>query len=139
MKVITLTETISTNGNCDLIDITDKMNNAVKQSKIKEGLINISCPGSTSAIITTEFEPRLTKDNKQMIETLIPQGIGYHHDEIDNNAHSHLRATILSCEKTLPISNGEVMIGVWQQVVFADLDIRHRTRKIIFQIMGNQF
>lgn len=129
---------IQTQGENDIIDITQLVTDFVISSSITDGLINISVPGSTGAIITTEFESGLIEDNKKMINDLIPKGIGYKHDRIDNNAHSHLRASILGAEKTFSVINSEIMIGIWQQIVFFECDVHPRTRKVVLQFVGVQ-
>ncbi|MHA2032123.1 MAG: secondary thiamine-phosphate synthase enzyme YjbQ [Candidatus Kariarchaeaceae archaeon] len=127
---------IRTNGENDIIDLTNQIEDFVTSSPITDGVVNISVPGSTGAIITTEYERGLIEDNKTMINDLIPKGIGYKHDLIDNNAHSHLRASILGAEKTLTVIKNEIMIGTWQQIVFFECDIHPRNRKIILQLVG---
>jgi secondary thiamine-phosphate synthase enzyme len=136
MNVDTTIIQIQTEGENDIIDLTNKVENFVASSPITDGLVNISVPGSTGAIITTEYERGLIEDNKAMINDLIPKGIGYKHDMIDNNAHSHLRASILGAEKTFTVIKNEIMIGTWQQIVFFECDVHPRNRKIILQLVG---
>jgi secondary thiamine-phosphate synthase enzyme len=128
---------LDTEGEIQIIDISLPVRNAIKDSKVKNGIVNIFNPGSTGAILTMEYEPHLVKDTKEFIEKLIPKGIGYNHDFQDDNAHSHLRASIFSPELTIPISKGKPILGTWQQVVFVELDTRGRERKIIVTIIGN--
>ena len=127
---------IQTEGENDIIDLTHQIEQFVKSSKITNGILNVSVPGSTGAIITTEFERGLIEDNKKMINELIPKGIGYKHDEIDSNAHSHLRASILGCEKTFSVIGNDIVIGIWQQIVFFECDIHPRSRRVILQLLG---
>ncbi|MCH8908851.1 MAG: YjbQ family protein [Candidatus Heimdallarchaeota archaeon] len=132
----TYQEILQTNGEIELIDLTNKVMNYLAESKITDGTVHISCPGSTSAVITTEFEPGVVKDTKDLLNKLIPKGIGYEHDKIDNNAHSHLRASFLGANQTIPIKENRLLLGTWQQIVFVELDVRPRTRTVIFQFMG---
>lgn len=120
----------------DLIDLTHEIQAYIRSYTITDGRITVFVPGSTAAIITTEFEPRLNEDTKDMVKKLIPRGLGYRHDEIDDNAHSHLRATLLGSEMTIPIINNRAILGTWQQVVFADFDVYPRRRTVVLQIMG---
>ncbi|MEA2070213.1 MAG: secondary thiamine-phosphate synthase enzyme YjbQ [Asgard group archaeon] len=113
-----------------IIDISLQVRNAVKASKIKNGLVNVFVSGATGAIITMEYEPRLIEDTCELLEKLIPKGIGYKHDSYDDNAHSHLRASLLSPELTVPVKNGKPSLGTWQQIVFLELDTRGRHRNI---------
>ncbi|MFV2014842.1 MAG: secondary thiamine-phosphate synthase enzyme YjbQ [Candidatus Heimdallarchaeota archaeon] len=136
MNVNTKIIQIQTKGENDIIDLTHQIEDFISSSPITDGLINISVPGSTGAIITTEYERGLIEDNKLMINNLIPKGIGYKHDIIDSNAHSHLRASVLGAEKTFSIIGNEIMLGTWQQIVFFECDVHPRSRKIIFQLVG---
>jgi secondary thiamine-phosphate synthase enzyme len=138
LEVITKIHEFQTKGEIDIIDLTPDIRKFVHETGIREGRITVFVNGSTGAITTTEYEPRLTKDNKNMISNLIPKGIGYFHDQIDSNAHSHLRATLLGSETTIPISKSSVLLGTWQQVVFFELDVRKRRRTVVFQIIGVQ-
>ena len=110
----------------------------MKESGIRRGLVNIFVPGATGAITTLEFEPRLVEDTKALLERLVPKGIGYKHDFQDDNAHSHLRASLLSPELTLPVTQGSPLLGTWQQIVFLELDTRGRERKILVTVLGDK-
>jgi len=120
----------------DLIDLSSRIRQFITTSGIREGRFTVFVPGSTGAIIATEFEPRLIQDTKRVIKQLIRKGDGYEHDKIDNNAHAHLRTTLLGSEMTIPVIDGCPTLGTWQQVCFADFDTRPRRRTLIFQIMG---
>lgn len=129
---------VDTEGEIQIIDITLNVRNIVKKSGIKNGLVTAFVPGATGAIITMEFEPHLVKDTIALIEKLIPKGIGYSHDFQDDNAHSHLRASLLSPEITIPINKSEPLLGTWQQIVFIELDTRGRERKILVTVVGDK-
>jgi len=135
-KAVTLD--ISTKGNTDIINITDEVENALHEAKLKEGIVNISIVGSTGAITTIEYEPALVKDLKELLENLIPKQKRYCHDDTwgDANGYAHLRSSILGTSKTLPVSKGKVSLGTWQQVVLIDFDNRPRKRKVILQFIG---
>lgn len=128
---------LDTDGEIEVIDITLRVRTVIKESGIKNGLVNIFNPGATGAILTMEYEPRLVEDTADLIKKLVPKGIGYKHDFQDDNAHSHLRASLLSPEMTLPINNGEPLLGTWQQIVFVELDTRGRNRKILITVVGD--
>ena len=125
-----------TKGEIDIIDLTYPITEFVTNSKINEGRLTVFCIGSTGAIVATEYEGGLIQDNKKIIKQLIPQRAEYDHDSIDNNAHSHLRSTLFGSEMTIPVINNELTLGTWQQVVFLELDVHHRNRQVVFQIMG---
>ena len=129
---------LDTEGEIQIFDITLKVRNIVKDSGIKEGLVNIFVPGATGAISTMEYEPRMVEDTINILKKLIPKGVGYQHDYQDDNAHSHLRATMLSPEITIPIVKKEPILGTWQQIVFFELDTRGRERKILVTVLGDK-
>ncbi len=125
-----------TKGEVDIIDLSNPIKKFVTSSNISNGTLTIFCIGSTGSIVATEFEHGLIKDQKDIIKQLIPKGAGYHHDRIENNAHSHLRSTLFGSDMTIPIIENELMLGTWQQVVFLELDVHPRNRRVVFQIMG---
>lgn len=129
---------LDTEGEIQIFDITLNVRNAIKDSGIIKGLVNVFVPGATGAITTLEYEPRLVQDTKNLLKKLVPKGIGYQHDYQDDNAHSHLRASLLSPELTIPIIGGAPVLGTWQQVVFLELDTRGRERKILVTVMGDK-
>lgn len=129
---------VDTEGEIQIFDITLNVRNAIKDSGIKQGLVNVFVPGATGAITTLEYEPRLVQDTINLLKKLVPKGIGYQHDFQDDNAHSHLRASLLSPEITIPVIDGAPVLGTWQQVVFLELDTRGRARKIIVTVIGDK-
>ena len=94
--------------------------------------------GSTGGITTIEYEPGLIDDLPKFFEKIIPSGVRYSHDDTwgDRNGHSHLRSSLLKTSLSVPVINGEITLGTWQQIIFLDFDNRARTRRIIIQIMG---
>jgi secondary thiamine-phosphate synthase enzyme len=129
---------ISTQRECQIIDLTDKIKRVVAKSKIKDGLANIFVPGSTGAITTIEYEPGLLKDLPVALERLFPKDIEYAHQETwhDWNGHSHVRASFMGPSLSVPIVKAELQLGTWQQVVFIELDVRPRRREIWIQVLG---
>ena len=129
---------LSTKGFCDIVDITEKVQEAVKKSGVKEGFCIVSCAGSTVGITTIENEPELLKDFKELLERLIPSDKEYHHDKVwgEANGFSHLRSALFRPFLTLPIENGKLVLGTWQQVVFLDFDSRPRKREILMKVFG---
>jgi len=127
-----------TAGFCDIIDITARVREQVEREKIERGLVMLFVPGSTAALTTIEYEPGLLRDLKEFIEQLIPSGRRYHHDDRwgDDNGFSHLRASFFGPSLAIPIENGRMLLGTWQQVVLLDFDNRPRTREIIVQLIG---
>ncbi len=126
----------STDGEIDLVDITAEVERVVEKSGIQNGQVLVFVPGATGAIVTIEHEVGLLEDFKQALKRLVPKGAGYLHDRIDDNAHSHLRATLLSESECFPIVDGRLVRGTWQQIFFVELDVRPRHRRVVVQVMG---
>ncbi|MGD0279917.1 MAG: secondary thiamine-phosphate synthase enzyme YjbQ [Smithella sp.] len=137
--VISKTISIDTKGFCDIINITPKVLAIVKQSPVADGLITIFCPGSTGSITTIEYESGALQDLKEALERIAPSDISYAHDKRweDGNGFSHVRAALMKPSLTVPILNGKLTLGTWQQIVFIDFDNRGRHRDIILQIIGD--
>ena len=130
--------TESTAGFCDIIDITAKLKDHIQEAKIRAGTATLFVSGSTAALSTIEHEPGLVQDLKEFIETHIPSNRRYHHDDRwgDDNGFSHLRASLFGPSLAIPVENGQLTLGTWQQVVLLDFDNRPRTREIIVQLIG---
>jgi secondary thiamine-phosphate synthase enzyme len=126
----------STAGEIDMVDITHEVERAIEESAIKNGQVLVFVPGATGAIITIEHESGLLEDFKRILKELVPKGAGYLHDRIDDNAHSHLRASLLGASECFPVVEGRLVRGTWQQIFFVELDVRPRHRKVIVQVMG---
>lgn len=137
---MTYQETIElkTAGHGDMHDLTSKIVEIVKRSQVRHGLVNVFCIGSTLAVGTIEFEPGLRHDLPEILDKLIPPGRHYGHEKTwhDGNAHSHLQATLLGPSLTVPISNGELQLGTWQQIICLECDIRPRQRNIMVTVLG---
>ena len=128
---------LSTKGNADVIDITDKVNDRIRSSGVKNGIVNVNVGGSTGALTTCEYESGLVQDIKDIFDKLIPAG-NYNHDRAwgDGNGHSHLRSSLVGSSISLPFNDGTMVLGTWQQVIFIDFDNRPRSRKLMVQIVG---
>ncbi|NPA48326.1 MAG: YjbQ family protein [Thermococci archaeon] len=126
----------STDGEIDLVDITADVERVVGESGIENGHVLVFVPGATGAIVTIEHESGLLDDFRRALRELIPKGKGYLHDRIDDNAHSHLRATLLGASECFPVVNGRLVRGTWQQIFFVELDVRPRHRRVIVQVVG---
>jgi secondary thiamine-phosphate synthase enzyme len=131
---------IQTKGHNDIIDITSQVEEKVKESKVKEGICLISCPGSTCGITTIEYEPNLIEDFKEFLEKLASSDKDYRHDKTwgEKNGQSHLLSALFKPFLTLPIENGKLLLGQWQQIVYCDFDSRGRKREIIIKITKSQ-
>jgi len=122
-----------TKGEIEFKDLTEKVHDVVRKSRIKNGLVHIFAPHATGVIILTEHEPSLDMDVKDFLEKIIPKNGGYRHP---SNAHSHLRSMLLSPDKTLPVIDGQAIFGTWQSLVFVETDVYPRQRIIIMQVLG---
>lgn len=138
MKILTDKLTVNTKGSCDIVNITDEVQAFINKQKVLEGNVTVFVVGSTASISTVEYEPGLKKDIPQILDKLVPSKQKYFHNDTwgDNNGHAHIRSTIIGCSQTIPFSNGELMLGTWQQIVLIDFDDRPRVRKVIVQLIG---
>lgn len=125
---------VSTQERYELVDITNKVKQLIKQSEIEHGLVLIFVPHSTTGIILTENESGLKRDWLIILEKLV-SGIDFLHDQIDNNADSHILSGLLGQGKTLAIESGELILGTWQQIFLAEFD-GPRKRRIIVKIIS---
>jgi secondary thiamine-phosphate synthase enzyme len=127
-----------TSSDTDIIDISAQVTRKVVESGLTEGQMLIFVPGSTAAITTIEYESGVIQDLKEAIERLAPEGIPYRHDKRwgDGNGYAHVRAALLGPSLTIPIINGRLVLGTWQQIVLIDFDNEPRDRKILISISG---
>ncbi len=137
--VFTETISISTKGFCDIIDITPQVQHIFRNPMIANGLVTIFCPGSTGSVTTIEYETGALKDLKDALERIAPTDIPYAHDERwdDGNGFAHVRAALMKPSLSVPVVNGRLTLGTWQQIVFIDFDNRERHRDILVQIIGD--
>ncbi|GBC75724.1 hypothetical protein HRbin06_01046 [archaeon HR06] len=140
MKIVTKELSLETKGESHIIDITEEVKREVKATGLKDGIVCIFVPGSTGAITTMEYEPGLLKDLPKILERIAPKDIYYEHEKMwqDGNGHSHVRASLIGPSLTVPFVKGNLTLGTWQQIVFLELDIRPRNRRIIMQIIGEE-
>jgi secondary thiamine-phosphate synthase enzyme len=130
---------IATQGNGDMHDLTDKVAAIVKSSGVEAGTVNVFNVGSTAAVGTIEFEPGLRQDLPAILNKLIPPSRNYEHEQTwhDGNGHSHLQATLLGPSLTVPITEGKLVLGTWQQIFHLECDVRGRQRTVVITVVGN--
>lgn len=128
----------STQGEVQIVDITDMVQKAVSESEVVSGIVTVFIPGATGAVTTIEYEPGLLKDFPRILERISPKNMDYEHELRwhDGNGHSHCRASILGPSLTVPFTQKRLLLGTWQQIVFVELDVKPRNRSVILQIMG---
>jgi secondary thiamine-phosphate synthase enzyme len=138
MKVITKIVQLRSSKENDIIDFTEQTSKALKESRLENGIVTAFVSGSTAAITTIEYEPGLRHDFPKMLSRIVPKDVQYRHDETwhDGNGHSHVRASLIGPSLSIPFSNGQLILGTWQQVVMLELDTRLRERVITLQILG---
>jgi secondary thiamine-phosphate synthase enzyme len=131
---------LKTKGEVDILDITGDIQNVIDKSKINNGLVCVFVPGSTGTLTTIEYEPGLKKDFPRALQKIAPKGEYYNHHETwhDDNGHSHVRASLMGPSVTIPIKDGNLLHGTWQQIVFVELDTSPRNRKIVVQLIGEK-
>jgi len=130
---------VATEGGCSIVDITDQVAEATANSQIQNGAVVVFNIGSTAAITTIEYEPGLVNyDIAEALEKIAPQEGFYEHEKTwnDDNGHAHVRASLLGPSLNVPIVEGQLTLGTWQQIVLIDFDTRPRTRRVICQIIG---
>jgi secondary thiamine-phosphate synthase enzyme len=129
---------IDSRGNNDVINITDPVTAAVKKSDVKNGAVTVFVVGSTAGITTTEYEPGLVNfDLEAAFEKIAPKNARYEHEQTwhDDNGHAHVRASLLGPSITIPVIDGRLSLGTWQQIILIDFDTRPRKRNIICQVL----
>jgi len=130
--------TVHTTQHGEMHDITDQVAEVVRVSGIRTGVAHVFNIGSTGAVGTIEFEPGLEQDLPDILDKLVPPSRGYGHEQAwhDGNGHSHLQATWLGPDLTVPVRDGRLMLGTWQQVFHLECDIKPRQREIVVTVMG---
>jgi len=130
---------VATRGDTHVVDINEQVRKVVGDSHIRSGIACVFVVGSTAAVTTTEAEPGLLNhDLKAFYERLAPADACYKHEETwhDDNGHAHVRASALGPSLTVPIVDGRLTLGTWQQIVLLDFDTRPRRREVVVQIVG---
>ena len=124
----------------DMCDITPELENLISESQIQTGNLCATMVGSTGSMTTIEFEPGVVEDLKRAISTLAPPGLEYEHEKAwhDGNGHSHVQAALLGPSLVLPVRDGKLRRGTWQQVVAINHDNRPRTRSIEVTVIGTK-
>jgi secondary thiamine-phosphate synthase enzyme len=129
---------VNTKGHGDMRDLTDQVAAIVTSSGIQTGTVNVFNVGSTAAVGTVEFEPGLEQDLPAILDKLIPPSRNYGHEQAwhDGNGHSHLQATLLGPSVTVPVAEGQLTLGTWQQIFHLECDVRGRQRTVIVTVLG---
>jgi secondary thiamine-phosphate synthase enzyme len=129
---------LETEGEGQIVDLTEGVLAVVRQSGVSHGVVSVFVTGSTAAVTTMEYEPGGVQDLQQTLERLVPRARDYAHNVMngDDNAHSHLRASLLGPSETVPLVGGNLVLGTWQQLVLIELDDRPRRREVHVQVLS---
>jgi secondary thiamine-phosphate synthase enzyme len=128
----------STQGDGDVVDLTDGVQSFVAATGVSDGAVSLFVPGSTAAITAMEYEPGGVHDLRGTLDRLIPRDGNYEHNRLnaDSNSHAHIRAAIVGPSETVPVRNGRLATGTWQQLVLVDFDDRPRERTVTVQVVA---
>jgi secondary thiamine-phosphate synthase enzyme len=133
---------LSTQGEGQIVDLTEGLASALSTATVQDGVVTVFVTGSTAAVTTMEYEPGGVADLTETLERLVPrrrpEGADYAHNRInhDDNAHAHLRASLVGPSLAIPLVRGRLVLGTWQQVVLIDFDDRPRERSVHVQIVS---
>jgi secondary thiamine-phosphate synthase enzyme len=129
---------LSTEGDADIVDITEGVQRVVATAGASDGQATAFVRGSTAAITTMEFERGGIHDLRAMLDRLIPVEGDYEHNRLnrDTNSHAHQRASIVGPSETVPVLGGRLALGTWQQLVLIDFDDRPRRRTVVVQVVS---
>ena len=129
---------LNTRGNADSHDLTHRVEEVVAESGVRAGTATVFTPSSTSSLTTIEYEDGALKDLRRALDEIAPTERDYRHNLRwnDGNGHAHLRAALLGPSLSIPIVEGRLTLGTWQQVLYLDFDVRPRQREVIVQVVG---
>jgi secondary thiamine-phosphate synthase enzyme len=129
---------VQSTGRTDIIDLTEQVSGVLRDSFVQNGAVTMFIPGSTAALTTIEFESGVVNDLKKAINGIAPEDMYYEHNERwgDGNGYSHVRAALIGPSLYIPVVEGKMTLGTWQQIVLLDFDNRPRERRIVIQISG---
>ena len=129
---------LNTRGNADPHDLTERVAEVVSESGVRAGTATVFTPSSTSALTTIEYEDGALEDLRRALDEIAPPERDYRHNLRwnDGNGHAHLRAALLGPSLSIPVIDGRLTLGTWQQVLFLDFDVRPRQREVLVQVVG---
>jgi secondary thiamine-phosphate synthase enzyme len=134
-RVFNTSHSFITSGEIQFVDLSEKVQESVSSSGIKNGMVHVFAPHATGILILTENEPGLLDDVRRFLEEQFPRDGRYSHP---SNAHAHLRSMLLPPDKTLPVVGGRVELGTWQSLLFVETDVHPRRRIVVIQVIGEQ-
>jgi secondary thiamine-phosphate synthase enzyme len=128
---------LETPGNGHIVDLTEGVARIVATSGVDRGLVTVFAIGATVGVTTMEYEPGGVSDLQRLLDRLVPAVGDYEHNRLnhDTNSHAHLRAALIGPSETIPVSDGRLTLGTWQQIVLIDFDDRARERTVSVQVL----
>ncbi len=137
--VETRTIELQTQGHADMHDLTSRVGDHVQESGVTSGVVTVFTSSSTSALTTIEYESGALHDLRRALDEIAPPDREYRHNLRwrDGNGHAHLRAALIGPSISVPIIDGRLALGTWQQILFIDFDVRPRHRGIVVQVIGD--
>jgi secondary thiamine-phosphate synthase enzyme len=136
MKVYVEEFYVSTKAREEVVVVTDKVESIVVRSGVKNGIALIYVPHATAIITANENEPRLKEDILNKLRSLFPRGAGYRHDEIDDNANAHLANLFVGFHLVMPVVDGRLRRGTWQEVMLVEMDGPRSRRSVVVVVLG---
>ena len=129
---------LQTKGFSDIHDITGKVRQVIDASSVSNGIVVVSAVGSTASVSTIEYESALVADVQEQFEKMVPHSMRSRHSETwgDDNGFSHIRSTLMGPSITIPVADGEPVLGTWQQIVVLDFDNKPRKRQVVITAIG---
>ncbi|OYT62628.1 MAG: hypothetical protein B6U69_01275 [Thermofilum sp. ex4484_15] len=136
MKVFFKEVRVATSKKFELVDITSKVEEAVRESGVKDGICLVFSPHSTVALIVNEREEGLMEDLITKVREEYPEDRGWKHNLIDDNAHAHLASSFISTFRVFPVEGGRLIRGTWQNVFLLELDGPRSARRVLIEVLG---
>ena len=129
---------LSTRGDADVIDITGEVQGIVGEAGVSDAIAVAFVRGSTAALTTMEYEPGGVADLRALLDRLVPVEGDYEHNRLnhDTNSHAHQRASLIGSAEEVPVRQGRLALGTWQQLVLIDFDDRPRERTVLVQVLS---
>jgi secondary thiamine-phosphate synthase enzyme len=137
--VVTRTIALATRGHADMLDVTAEVAREVAGSGVTSGIVTIFAPSATSGLTTMEYESGALADLARVFDEIAPEDRDYRHDLRwgDGNGHAHVRAALLGPSLTVPLRDGQLLLGTWQRITYVDFDNRPRERELVVQVVGD--
>src|SRR5215469_8937708 len=126
---------LETPGNGDIVDLTPGVESVLATAGVDRGVVMVFATGSTVAVTTMEYEPGGVDDLQTLLDRLIPTAADYEHNRLNHDTHAHVRAAVIGPSETIPVVDGHMVLGTWQQVVLIDFDDRPRRRIVTVQVL----